>query len=74
MKEQYRKVKAEYAQTINKGKYESWKKFSTLRLINHGMEYTELRPVKKTNRTHNHAKENSWKVVPYGGIEHRLNV
>jgi hypothetical protein len=47
MKEQYRIVKAEYAQTINKEKYKSWKKFSTLRLINHGMEYTELRPVKE---------------------------
>jgi len=30
MKKQYRTVKAEYAQTINKEKYESWKKFCTL--------------------------------------------
>ena len=30
MKEQYRTVKAEYAQTIKKEKYESWKKFCTL--------------------------------------------
>jgi len=30
MKEQYRTDKAEYAQTINKEKYEHWKKFRTL--------------------------------------------
>ena len=30
MKEQYRTVKAEYAQSIKKEKYESWKKFCTL--------------------------------------------